>query len=169
VQANATRLRELSRAAHNEKTTFGYQLLRSRQILIAVIWQGRMRRQRAVWKLFLPTAPFFLAGIVRQVDGNIFLDATANRTSVPGTPELRHVRRFLPQVITCPALSFSNSPFILSMRISRSTSPCSSRVGSNADMGKSRFFAGRTRFPYRRTRLPFTKYPLLSRRSTPSN
>ena len=36
-----------------------------------------MRRQTVVWKFFLPTEPFFLVRIVRQVDGDVFLSATA--------------------------------------------------------------------------------------------
>jgi hypothetical protein len=59
-----------------------------------------MRRQTVVWKFFLPTASFFPVRIVRQVDGDVFLSATADGTSMPGTAQLRHVRRFLAQPIS---------------------------------------------------------------------
>jgi hypothetical protein len=63
--------------------------LRSRQTLIPVVRQWTARRQRIVWKICLPTAAFFLASVVFEENGDVFISTTADWTRMPGAAKLR--------------------------------------------------------------------------------
>src|SRR5206468_9205775 len=74
-------------------------LLRTRQTPIPVVRQGAMRRQRIVRKICFPTTPFFLAGVVFEEDGDVFVSTTADRAHMPRTAKLRQIGSLLTQPV----------------------------------------------------------------------